>query len=53
MSALEFLHSKGTSHENIKMENIICSYGMKIKLILFGFSSETEAENKYQGSVEY
>jgi serine/threonine protein kinase len=51
ISALEYLHSKGISHGDIKLENIICSYDMKIKLIDFGFASESEM--KYRGSLDY
>jgi serine/threonine protein kinase len=51
MSALEYLHSRGISHGDIKLENIICNKKKKIKLIDFGFS--TESEMKYRGSIYY
>jgi serine/threonine protein kinase len=51
ISAFEYLHLKGISHGDVKLENVICSDDMKIKLIDFGFASEMEA--KYRGSLYY
>jgi BR serine/threonine kinase len=51
--ALEYLHSKGISHGDIKLENIICSSDNKVKLIDFGFASEDKIQNKFRGSVNY
>jgi 5'-AMP-activated protein kinase catalytic alpha subunit len=53
VSALEYLHSKGISHGDVKLENIICSDDMKAKLIDFGFSSEENIQTEYRGSVNY
>jgi serine/threonine protein kinase len=53
VSALEYLHSNGISHGDIKLENIISNNEMNVKIVDFGFASESDILTVYRGSFEY
>jgi serine/threonine protein kinase len=53
VSALEYLHSMGISHGDIKLENIMCNDKMMVKIVDFGFASDSDILTEYYGSLEY
>lgn len=53
ISALEFIHSKGIIHRDIKLENILLSEDFSIKLTDFGLSSNFQKHSKLSGTMRY
>ena len=46
LTAIEYLHSLGVSHRDIKLENVLFANEKDIKLIDFGFSTVCQAGKK-------
>jgi Protein kinase domain len=56
IQALEFCHSIGVSHRDIKLENVLLDEKHNVKLIDFGFSTFISSEKKVQlfcGTLNY
>ena len=48
VSAMAYCHTKGISHRDLKLENILVTPQNLIKIIDFGFSVKTKQEGKCQ-----
>lgn len=54
LEAVEYLHSKNISHGDIKIENVVSDQEKNIRLVDFGFSSQSGAKlNFFGGTLEY
>ena len=53
LDSLEYIHSKGVSHWDIKLQNILLDEKYNLKLADFGFSSKTATNSTFKGSGEY
>ena len=46
LQALKYTHEKNIAHRDLKMENILISKGLKIKIIDFGFATHDDRIHK-------
>lgn len=46
VNGIEYLHTKGVCHRDLKLDNIIVGDKNRVKIIDFGFSMETEPNKK-------
>ena len=53
LEALYYLHSKGISHRDIKLDNIVISRDYHAKLVDFGFSCRGDIRSTICGTLEY
>lgn len=53
VSALRYLYSIRISHGNSKLGNIISSNEIMIKIIYFGFASDSDIQIVYHGCIEH
>jgi len=56
LNAVEYCHSHGVSHKDLKMENVMVDRSMRISLIDFGlceFISNDQLSDSYVGTPEY
>lgn len=55
LDTIEYIHSKGAVHRDIKLENILIDYDLNLKLTDFGFSTYKSVEKlqSYHGTKTY
>jgi len=56
LNAIEYIHSQNIAHRDLKLENIMISNRMKVKIIDFGLSNFTQGNSllsTYCGSMQY
>jgi len=59
IEAVEYLHNKGVSHRDIKLENLLIDENCELKLADFGFAGPTEGRDgsgklyTYRGTLKY
>lgn len=54
LESIEFLHQKGIYHRDIKLDNFVLDKNFQLKLIDFGFATESNAPiTGFKGSVTY
>lgn len=53
LDAFEYIHNKGISHCDVKLQNILLDHQFNLKLADFGFSSKQPTNTTYKGSGEY
>ena len=55
ISALEYLHSNGISHRDIKLQNLLLTQDFNIKIADFGLASTPQSEEIYypRGTIRY
>jgi serine/threonine protein kinase len=51
VSAIDYLHSRGVAHRDIKLDNIMLGERLTLKLIDFGFVTSTKSEKKSESIV--
>ena len=53
VSALEYMHDKGFSHRDMKLDNILLDSELNLKISDFGFASHQSVNTTYKGTENY